>query len=122
MDDEFDKMQDSFELAQKNKRISELEAEIDDLRKTLRVYGIENVEKVSDIEAICVKQLRMFREMSDGGVPLSNDDAKIVDIMHKNLKIALGKEDKKTPKGKEYTSAELISIVEEKEKRENGDK
>lgn len=122
MDDEFEQMQDSFELAQKNKQIKELEAEIDDLRKTLRIYGIHDTEKVSDIEAICVKQLRMYREMSDSGIPLSNDDAKIVDLMHKNLKIALGKEDKKTPKGKEYTSAELISIVEEKEKRENGDK
>lgn len=122
MDDELEKMQKSFELESLRKQISELEAEIDDLRKTLRVYGIEDNEKVSDIEAICVKQLRMFREMSDSGVPLSNDDAKIVDIMHKNLKIALGKEDKKAPKGKEYSVGELISIVEEKGKRESGDK
>ena len=122
MDDELEKMQNSFELKALREQISELEAEIDDLRKTLRVYGIENTEKVSDIEAICVKQLRLFREMSDSGVSLSNDDAKIVDIMHKNLKIALGKEEKKTPKGKEYTVGELISIVEEKEKRESGDK
>lgn len=122
MDDELEKMQDSFELESLRKQITDLEAEIDDLRKTLRVYGIEDTEKVSDIEAICVKQLRLFREMSDSGIPLSNDDAKIVDIMHKNLKMALGKEDKKTPKGKEYSVGELISIVEEKEKRESGDK
>lgn len=121
MSDDLENMQKSFELEALKSKICELEAEIDDLRKTLRVYGIEDTEKVSDIEAICVKQLRLFREMSDSGIPLSNDDAKIVDIMHKNLKIALGKEDKKVPKGKEYSIGELISIVEEKEKRESGD-
>jgi hypothetical protein len=122
MSDDIEKMQDSFELEALKSKISQLEAENDDLRKTLRVYGIEESEKVSDIEAICVKQLRLFREMSDSGIPLSNDDAKIVDIMHKNLKMALGKEDKKSPKGKEYTVGELISIVEAKEKKESGDK
>lgn len=121
MDEEFKEMQKSFEEASLRKQIKELQAEIDDLRKTLRVYGIEDTEKVSDIEAICVQQLRIMRDLSENGVQLSNDDAKIVDIMHKNLKIALGKEDKKSPKGKEYTTAELISIVEEKEKRNNGD-
>ena len=81
------------------------------MRKTLEEYGAAELSPITDIEYICVKAIEDLKKLVDG-IGLSQDDAKTLDILHKNLRQARGKLDTKIPKSKVKSMADLISIVE----------
>lgn len=104
------------------KEVSKTDTE-SDLRIKLAKYEqilIENdllelVDRVSDAEAICIRELQKLNELS-AQRGLSIEDAKIFDILHKNLVLAREKQGsrKKGKKEKEVSVAELLSIVKDK--------
>jgi len=112
----FDDLEGAYELNALKDHIKKLELENTKLKLTLQDYGIEESEllDITDEEAICVKQIQNFRELSDKGVPFDQDMAKTFDILHKNLRMARGEgRGKKTPKGKPKSVSELLKIVDE---------
>lgn len=85
------------------------------LRLLLDEAGIESdTSGISDVEAICVRQLARLKEYSEEG-DLTKDQTDIFDKLHKNLKIARGKESR--VKRKDITaglsSAELQGLLDE---------
>lgn len=94
-------------LLEENKQLNK---EINDLRKTLDTYGIEELETMSDAESICVNQINRIKELAEH-VVLTPEEVKVFDILVKNLLLIRGKDVKKTLAGKEKSAAELISIV-----------
>jgi len=92
------------------KKIEQLETELDGYKKTMEVYGIQEIEAISDVEYICRNELKKLKILSDME-GLSQEDAKVFDILYKNLRMVLGKEEKKTPKGKEMSADELLKLV-----------
>lgn len=101
-------------LMEENK---ELVQQVNDMKKTLDIYGIEELETMSDAESICVNQINRIKELAEM-VVLTPEEVKVFDILVKNLLLIRGKDVKKTLGGKQKTAAELISIVRE----ELGDK
>jgi len=71
-----------------------------------------NPNLVSDEEAICVEQIRRLKEVSEDR-ELSTDEAKKLDILHKNLKLARGEDlrVKSANKVKKLSSADLTNIA-----------
>lgn len=91
-------------------RIKELEKENLSYKKTLEEYGITDLSPISDVEYICIKGIENLKGIADSGF-LSKDDSIILDTLHKNLRSARGQMDKKEPKGKMASEAELLKIV-----------
>lgn len=96
-------------LIEENK---ELLKQVNDLKKTLDIYGIEELETMSDAESICVTQINRIKELAER-VVLTPEEVKVFDILVKNLLLIRGKDIKKTLGGKQKSAAELISIVRE---------
>jgi len=73
---------------------------------------LEDVAKISDEEAICVEQIQFLKEQSSVR-PFTETDAKILDILHKNLRMARGQEVKNnnSRKTKKMSTSELFKIV-----------
>ena len=78
---------------------------------------LEEVGSVSDAEAICVEQLKKMKDLSEM-VVFSKDDATVMDILHKNLKLARGEKLPKDSRAKvkNYSGAELLEIINDKKK------
>ena len=91
--------------------IKELRSENYALRNVLEQYGIEEYSILSDIEYICFKTIEDLKKLSDT-VGLTEQDTKILDTVHKNLKRARGEWEKKEIKGKALPVGELLKIVE----------
>jgi hypothetical protein len=88
----------------------ELQKEVVRLRKTLESYGILEELHVCNIEFICQKSIDDFKKLALQ-VGLTSDDAKTLDILHKNLRMARGNLSKKEIPGKTVNEADLLSIV-----------
>jgi hypothetical protein len=106
---------------------SELEAKIAELQKQVDALQIENtkmeiicmengllddIATVSDTESICTLQIKRLKEKSQHS-DFSETDAKILDILHKNLRMAkdqvLQKDNSRKTKG--MSSADLLKLV-----------
>lgn len=91
--------------------INNLKLENMKLNKTLEEYGITEISPITDVEYVCIKGIQDLKLLADS-VGLTQDDSKILDTLHKNLRMARGKMEVKTPKGAEKSVEELMSIVE----------
>lgn len=111
-----------IEVLELRKKVKELQAKLHDYERILHENGLlEKVSQLSDTEIMCTRELQRFNELSAKGGGLTIEDAKIVDILHKNLLMARGKpvEEDKKKKGKnkddKHDVAKLLQIVEAKE-------
>ena len=95
--------------------LREAEKKILGLYKTLEEYGIDEYSPITDVEYICTKGILDLKAIADG-MGLTQDDAKTLDILHKNLRMARGKIEVKEPKGKAQTVEQLLRIVEGEKK------
>ena len=114
MTKKIDDMMEDFEKKAKevtiSNNINDLQKEVLSLRKTLESYNITEEMHVTNIEYICQKAIDDLKTLAlEGGV--SSDDAKTLDILHKNLRMARSNFAKKEKPGKEVSEAELLSIV-----------
>jgi len=93
--------------------VNELTTENIKLRTTLRDNGLtEDDVKISDVEAICIQQIEKMKEMS-ASRHFEETDAKIFDILHKNLRMARGQTTEKdnSRKMKKLSIKELNDLV-----------
>lgn len=82
---------------------------------TLKQHGLlEASNQVSDQESICFEQLRRLKEVSSTR-SLTETESKILDILHRNLRLARGEgADKDANKNtKKYTTEELLVLVQD---------
>jgi hypothetical protein len=100
-------MVDSFELDTLRKENEILRKRLAQLEKTLESYDIEEIETITDVEYICIEEIKKLKALSDAG-GLSDVDVKNLDLLHKNLRQVRGQESsKKKPKEKPASVAEL---------------
>jgi hypothetical protein len=92
------------------RRIKELELENMSYKKTLEEYGITEASPITDVELICIKGIENLKAIAEVGM-LSKDDSMVLDVLHKNLRMARGQMEKKEPKGKAQSVDELLKIV-----------
>ena len=107
---------DSLEIERLKNKIAELEMELSKARSILRSNDLEEeTANISDAEIVCVNEIHKLKVASDHGI-LTLEDVKVLDIWHKNLLLARGKqvEDKKDKKRGTKSVAELLSIVDRK--------
>jgi hypothetical protein len=107
---------DSLEIERLKKKVAELEMELSKARSILRSNDLEEeTANISDAEVVCVNEIHKLKVASDHGI-LTLEDVKVLDILHKNLLLARGKqvEDKKDKKRGTKSVAELLSIVDRK--------
>ena len=84
----------------------------------LQNYGlIEKASEISDSEAICIEQLKRLKDKSSINA-FSETDAKILDLLQKNLRISRGEkiEGDKKGKTKSLSNAELLTLIKTEEK------
>lgn len=101
------------EIEKLNDIIQKLSIENTKMSIALKDNGLsEEISQVSDQEAICVEQIRKLRELSTTTL-FSQEDAKVLDIIHTNLLRARnGKLEKNAGKGaKKLTTQELLEIT-----------
>ena len=90
MDNNIIDVEKDFEISTLHNEITRLKNEISKYRILLNEVDNEaNPNFISDEEIICVEQIRKLKEDSATRV-LSTDEAKKLDIFHKNLKLARG--------------------------------
>jgi hypothetical protein len=102
-----------FELKTLKNEIERLKSEVIKYMILLKEIDSEaNPEIVSDTEAICVLELRKLKETS-ADRPLSTDEVKKLDMLHKNLKLARGEGTRVGAKNKagEMSAADLAKIA-----------
>lgn len=114
IDDLLDDLEEKAEAIQLVDDVVELQKEVLRLRKTLESYGIEEEMHITNIEYICQKELDNLKVMTMVG-GLTSDQAKVFDILHKNLRMARGNIDKKEPPGKSLSEGELLKLVKDSE-------
>jgi len=90
--------------------IEELRKENFELKKTLEVYGITELTPISDVEFICLQSIEHYKRLA-GTIGLTPDDVKSLDTIHKNLRLARGKVDKKELPDREESIDDLIRII-----------
>lgn len=91
--------------------LESLQREIDSLKKTLEEYGISEVEQISDVEYICLNQIRRIKASSECG-ELSPEQVKNLDTLNKTLRSLRGKNpQKKAVKKSSSSIEELINIA-----------
>lgn len=112
--DEIKKMGEEFGVSAQIKDLSDenerLRKEVMTLKKTLEEYGIEEQAYISDIEYICLKGIESLKYIAEAGL-LDVDQSKILDTLHKNLRMARGQLEIKEPKGKKKSVGELLKIA-----------
>jgi len=81
-----------------------------ELKKTLWEYGIEEVSHISDEEFICLSEINKLKKISEND-NLSEQEVRMFDLLNKNLRIIRGQTEKKAPKGKKMSKADLLKIV-----------
>lgn len=107
---------DNHEKSQEEELLSAKE-EIWRLRKTLEEYGIEEEAHINNIEVICQEELNKYAKLVSEGYHLNESDARIIDTLHKNLRMARGNIEKKELRGKQTSEADLLRIVQGKAKK-----
>ena len=108
-------MEKDFVIEELRKSVKELSRKVSEYEKTLQSYDIDEIELISDIEYICVEEIKKLKVLSDAG-GLTDVDVKNLDVLHKNLRQVRGQDvSKKKPKTKETSVAELLSIVNNEE-------
>jgi len=98
------------------KKIEELKRENYSLKKEMESYEIEEHSLIGDIEYICYKTIEDLKKLADS-VGLTAEDSKILDTVHRNLRLARGEMEKKVLKGKELSKDQLLKIVETSNKK-----
>jgi hypothetical protein len=110
IDDLMDDLEEKAKEVALPHNIEDLEKEIIRLRKTLESYGITQEMHITNVEYICQKAIDDMKKLAmNGGI--TSDDAKILDILHKNLRMARGNIAKKEAPGKAASEADLLRIV-----------
>ena len=108
-------LEKSFEqnsvLKELKEKLNQLEKENLALHKKLEEYGIEEEAYITDLEYICNKGILQLKEVVDSGFILNESQTKVLDTLHKNLRMARGQLEKKEPKGKQKSVGELLKIV-----------
>ena len=110
IDDLLDELEDKAKAVELVDDIVSLHKEVLRLRKTLESYGIEEEMHITNIEYICQKELDNLKVQAMVG-GLTSDQAKVFDLLHKNLRMARGHLDKKEPPGKALSEGELLKLV-----------
>lgn len=95
--------------------IDSLRKEVVRLRKLLETYGIEDEMHITNVEYICQKTIDDLKVLTMNG-GMDSDQAKVFDLMHKNLRMARGNIAKKETPGKASSEAELLRIVSDSKK------
>jgi hypothetical protein len=114
-----DNMAAKFEIKALNKKIKELEQKNYKLEQLIREHGLEDEAEVentmSDEEYICVNEISNLKKLSENG-QFTEQDAKVLDILYKNLRMIRGQstDESKKKKHKKLNKAELFKIVERK--------
>jgi hypothetical protein len=110
-------MDELTELQIENKalrdRLKRLEMDVMKYKKIVEENDLDESEGfISDEEAICINEISKLKELSMT-VGLTKDDAMILDILHKNLRLARGQSvDKKKRNAKPLDPSELFKIIE----------
>lgn len=102
-----------FEIAALRSELKKVTNELTKYRVLLDEVDSEaNPNIVSDEEVICIQEIRKLKEASDHR-QLSTDEAKRLDLFHKNLKLARGENtrvgSKNTAKGLTQTELENLA-------------
>jgi hypothetical protein len=108
------------EISESQDTITRLETELYELRMKNTKYEIvlqdngllDKLNTITNEEAICVEQIKLLKEKSSKG-PFTETDCKILDILHKNLKMARGEKvaADKSAKTKKLSDEELTNII-----------
>jgi hypothetical protein len=98
------------EMKVKFDEIEQLRKENYELKKTLEVYGITEITPITDVEYICLQSIEHFKRLANT-IGLSPDDVKSLDTIHKNLRMARGKMEKKDIPDKEESIDDLMRII-----------
>jgi hypothetical protein len=80
---------------------------------TLQNYGlIEKASDITDTEAICVEQIKKLKAKS-AIAAFSETDSKVLDLLHKNLRVARGEkvEEGKKGKTKNLSNEDLLTLI-----------
>jgi len=103
---------DSVTVNALNDEISRIKRENIKLKATLESVGLsENDVTMSDVEAICLEQIGKLKEISANST-FSKDEAAVLEILHRNLKIAQGQNEfKKINKTKNMSNDDLLRLV-----------
>lgn len=115
-------MEVSFELASLRKRIQELESENTNLKKVLKDNDLEQeleafTTPLLDEEFICVNEISKLKILSEKGL-FTENEAKILDILYKNLRAIRGQTPTEKSKSKKKPDiAELFRIVQNTESK-----
>lgn len=109
-------MEVEYELKLLREKISNLEKENIRLHQLLveNDVTVEGLPTISDEEYICTAQIKKLRESSDVE-SFTGEEAKIFDILHKNLKLARGEVTLDGKRKKKLPASELLKIVDGKE-------
>jgi len=106
----------AMEIVKLKKQVIDLEIKLKNYETILKENDlIDEIDfsNVNTVEVICVSEINKLKEISDKG-GLLPDDVKMLDLLHKNLLLARGKEPEKASKGKKKDKVdvgELLSIV-----------
>jgi hypothetical protein len=98
------------EMQAKFSEMEDLRKENYALKKTLEEYGIEGYSPISEIEYICIKGIDDLKKLANT-LGLTEADTKMLDTLHKNLRMARGKMDKKELPDKTESVEDLLSII-----------
>ena len=103
-------MEASFELDALRKKIGELDKEVLRLQQIIRDndLDIEDIPEMSDEEFICIQQISLLKEQSEG-MAFDQEQAKIFDTLVKDLNLIRGGAGKR--KGKKKTSAPVADLI-----------
>ena len=106
-------MEKELEIKSLREEIKTLKNEMTKMKILMKEADIEvDVSKISDEESICVTQMKRLRDLSENN-QLTKDEVQILDILHKNLKLARGEDVRVKSKGKvgKMSSEELTNII-----------
>lgn len=94
------------------KKIAKLELEIIKLETVIKENEWDDTRDISDTEAICIQQIRRLKDKSAYS-EFCEADAKILDILHKNLRMARGEVTlgDRSKKAKKMSNEELFRLV-----------
>ena len=100
------------DLQQKLLSLQSLTSRLTKAELLLDKHGLlEQIDTISNTEAICVEQLQRLKDKS-AVMPLTESDIKVLDILHKNLRIVRGAKDTEDNKNtKKLSEVELIQFL-----------
>lgn len=108
-----DEMKDQTLLDIYKQENLQLRKELARYEKMMEEYDLEGLDHMSDVEYICVEEIKKLRALSDAK-GLDEVEVKNLDILHKNLRQVRSKDkDKVKKKEKEMSTSELLSIVQD---------